>query len=811
MVDVPPPGTALPPAARGRSTLVAVAVLGLAAIALYFARDIFIPFALAILLSFVLGPLANRLRRWVGRVAGVVLAVLFAFVVLGGVAIAIGVQVVELAENLPRYQTNIREKVQALKADAADVNLFGGVMDLFHELEEADQEAAPDPVAVSPGPVAAPEPRPEQQPPALVRVVEPPPSPLQLFGSVAVPLLEPIVTAGLVIVFVIVILLEREDMRDRFIRLAGGGGNMPVTTEALDEAAKRVSRYLLMQLVVNAGSAVPIGIGLYLIGVPNALLWAVLSVVLRFLPYVGPFLAALFPAVIALAVDPGWSMLVWTVVLFLSVEAITGNFIEPRLYGASTGISTIAILLAAVFWTTLWGPAGLFLATPLTVCLAVMGRYIPQLEFLGVLLGSEPVFRPEERLYHRMLTGDVDAGDEIAKEELKERSLPAFYEEIVLPALRIAERDRHRRAYGDDRRAILVRSFETLVSDLADYEAANGTTEPGDGEGEEAPPPAPPAVTWTGDAVLCIGGRSGLDGIAAMMLAQILARRGIGARVLPPDTLLPEAIEALRADPAELVCLCWLGGSAVVRAQQLCRRLRRHGVRSRLMVAFLNGQLDESKGGEQAKGLAADLMASSLVQAADEIEALATEPLQAPMVPAPVPEDEPARLAALQTVVAGDAAADESLGLIVRQVAKAFDVPAAMVSLVDAHRQLFRAATGLPESLMAAGESPRETSVCGHVVAGRTLLVVEDVLRDERFANNPLLLEHGIRFYAGAPLLVDGQAVGTLCVIDRRPREMTPRDRILLERLADEAADRLRSARTAADPETGPEPLAAPA
>jgi predicted PurR-regulated permease PerM len=807
MVDMPPSGTSLPPAARVRSTLVAVAVLGFAAVALYFGRDIFIPFALAILLSFVLGPLATRLRHWVGRVAGVALAVLLAFIVIGGVAMAIGTQVVQLAQNLPLYQTTIREKVHALRADAADAGIFDRVLTLFQELdEELSSEPDPEPEAapveavpvapVAPGdpavaPEAEPAPEPQHEGPQLVRIVERPSSPLELFGNVAVPLLAPVVTAGLVIVFVIVILLEREDMRDRFIRLAGGG-NLPVTTEALDEAAKRVTRYLLMQLMVNAGSAVPIGIGLSIIGVPNALLWAVLALVLRFLPYVGPFLAALFPAVVAFAVDPGWSMLAWTLVIFITVEVITGNFIEPRLYGSSTGISTIAILLAAVFWTTLWGPVGLFLATPLTVCLAVMGRYIPQLEFLGVLLGSEPVFRPEERLYHRMLSGDTDAGDEIAKEELKTRSLTGFYEEVVLPALRLAERDRHRQGYSEERRAILVDAFRAVIRDLADFEEP----EPPAVEDEEAGGVATAAaavVTWTGDAVLCVGGRTGLDAIAAMMLAQTLARRGIGAVALPPEALLPEAVgELAGAREAELICLCYLGGSGVVRAQQVCRRLRRRGTDARLMVAFWNGQLDESKGKEQAAGLAADHVATSLAQAVADIVELATVPLDAPMLPAPTPADEAERLAALGALAILDTPPADGLDRIVVRLAKAFDMPIALVSLVDAERQFFLAHAGLQDDLAAARQAPRHTSICGHVVAAKQMIVVEDVLQDERFANNPFLRQRGIRFYAGAPLIAGGQAVGTVSVLDTRPRRITPRDRFLLETMADEVVDEIR-------------------
>ena len=246
--------------------------------------------------------------------------------------------------------------------------------------------------------------------PLPVEVVEPEPQPLQVLRTIIGPLIEPLATGGIIVVVVIFMLIKREDLRDRFIRLVGAS-DLHRTTEALQDAGKRVGQYLLMQLIVNATYAMPIGIGLWVIGVPNALLWGLLALVLRFVPYIGPIIAAIFPIVLALAVDPGWTMLIWTVALFVAVELISNNVVEPWLYGSRTGLSPVAIIVAAIFWTWLWGPLGLLLSTPLTVCLVVLGRHVPQFQFLDVLFGSEPVLEPHEALYQRLAGRRSGRGD----------------------------------------------------------------------------------------------------------------------------------------------------------------------------------------------------------------------------------------------------------------------------------------------------------------------------------------------------------------------------------------------------------------
>ena len=373
--------------------------------ALYLGSEILIPLALALLLSFMLAPIVTRLRRLgLGRIPSVLIVVVLVFTALLGVGSIVGTQIVDLATNLPRYEWNLRSKIRDLSIAIPS----GGVVeqtsemlrDLSQELEEA---TTPEKEAESEAEVPPPEPIP-------VQVQRPAPTPMQTLREIGGPLVAPIATAGLVVVFVIFMLLQREDLRDRIIRLVGAS-DVARTTEAMNDAAKRISRYLLMQLVINLLYGIPVGVGLYFIGVPNPILWGLLATILRFIPYVGPVIAALFPIALSFAVAPGWSIPLMTIALFVVLELFSNNVLEPWLYGSSTGLSPVAVLVAAVFWTTLWGPAGLLLSTPLTVCLVVLGRHVPQLAFFDVLLGDEPALAPEVKFYQRLLAHDPEEAE----------------------------------------------------------------------------------------------------------------------------------------------------------------------------------------------------------------------------------------------------------------------------------------------------------------------------------------------------------------------------------------------------------------
>src|SRR5271163_5115594 len=369
------------------TSLATLAVGVVVVAALYFGREVFVPMALAILLGFALGPPVLLLRRWhFGRVPSVIVVVALAFVMIAGIGFFVGNQLAHLAGELPGYQTNITNKIHSLR----NTTTSGGVVDrtsamlsnLSKEIEKPEEKGAgsvaDEPAALSRGN--------QPQNPVPVEIHQSNASPLLLLQQVAAPLLQPLATAGIVVVFVIFFLLQREDLRDRFIRLAGAG-DLRRTTVALDDAARRLSRYLLTQTAINTSFGVLVGTGLWLIGVPYPALWGVLGMLLRFVPYIGPIIAAALPAIVAFAVDPGWTMLLWSMALVLVVELITGQMIEPWLYGHSTGLSGIAVVVAAAFWTLLWGPVGLLLSTPLTMCLVVIGRHVEHLQFLEVLLG----------------------------------------------------------------------------------------------------------------------------------------------------------------------------------------------------------------------------------------------------------------------------------------------------------------------------------------------------------------------------------------------------------------------------------------
>ena len=420
--------------------------------------------------------------------------------------------------------------------------------------------------------------------------------PLEILKTIVGPLIAALATAGLVIVFVIFVLLERTDLRDRFIRLVSHG-DLQTSTRVLDDAAERVSRYLLMQLVVNICYGLPVAIGLYLIGVPNALLWGLLATVLRFIPYLGPFLATLFPAVLAFAIDPGWTMLLWVITLFVVIELIIANAVEPWLYGSSTGLSSLAIILAAVFWTTLWGPVGLFLAIPLTVCLVVIGRYVPQLEFLGVLLGSDPVLAPEERFYQRLLAGNVEEAIAVAETEIGETSFMTFLDQVVIPMLRLAENDRQRATTSPEARAKLADDAIFVIEELED-------------QLEDLAPTGPDAP------VICIGGRTELDHAAAEAAVAALRANGIAGRATAP---LRDPGVMIDLTQVKVIYLCYLEFRPQAYVRFLARRLKRQAPQAKTLSAI--SILLPGPGRELAEQMLVDRVAftlgETLIQTAD--------------------------------------------------------------------------------------------------------------------------------------------------------------------------------------------------
>ena len=557
----------------GVLTLLAV---GMVVAFLYFARDVVVPIALAVLLSFLLAPAVRWLRRWhLRRVTAVALTVLLAFLVMLGFAAIVVQEISSMAQQLPEYRSNLETKIRSLPAAIPGVGALRRATSMVQELgRELKQSASQSPVS-APDRSAAGVSAVEPTKPVPVEIQRPDLEPLQVVESIVGPLLQPLAMMGLVIVFVIMILLEREDLRDRVLRLAGRR-DLHRTTVAMDDAARRISRYLARQLVVNACCGLPIGFGLALIGIPNAALWGIFAALLRFLPYLGIVIAACFPIALALAVDPGWTLLAWVVLLFVGTELVVANLLEPWVYAASTGLSSVALIAAATFWTWLWGPIGLLLSAPLTVCLVVLGRHVPQLGFLDVMLGNEPVLAPDETFYQRLLANDPEEAIEQAEEFFKERSLAELFDDVALPALVRAQLDSDKGALSPERRLLFREGIRALLEDIAEGEAAATIA-------EHSTPPMLREAT----GIVCVAGRNELDEAAASLLVHLLrAEHSVDtADALPAEALTSDRYRSA-LERASVLCLSLVSTNSPVRARYLIRRLSRRAPHAKILVGF---------------------------------------------------------------------------------------------------------------------------------------------------------------------------------------------------------------------------------
>jgi predicted PurR-regulated permease PerM len=648
----------------GRSSrFLLLASIFLVVAGLYFAQEVLIPLALAILFSFLLGPLVRRLeRRGLGRASSVTIVVLVAIGIVTALTWVTTAQILTLLDELPKYKNEIVFKVHAFQDRFTH---RGGTMDkissTWQEIEKASTQPATQPSTTqssatglrTPLQHAIEDPRDaatrelagvppngadpigqSRDNPVWVAPVEKPEPYLNKAKAYLGPVVGPLGTAGLVIVFVIFMLLQREDLRDRIIRLIGKG-QIHVTTTALDDAATRISRYLTAQAIVNGTYGIAIGIGLWAIGYfvggksfPSFVLWGLLCALLRFIPYIGPWIAAAFPLTLSLAVYHGFGVFVGVISLFVVIELLSNNLMEPMLYGASTGMSTVAILVSAVFWTWLWGATGLVLATPLTVCLVVIGKYVPQLQFLDILLGDEPSLEPPARMYQRLLALDQEEAAELAQGHLKETgSLERVYDEVLLPALAMAEQDRHKGKIDEEREAFINQSMRDMIDELGDAarlldeqragedvkEAAAATVAKAKGQSPSATPPSSPTANGNGKPaasakpnvqvsgaatvgadveqpkalsgerpmlpkgctvnVVCLPARDEGDDIANAMLVQLLALRGYCAYGIPVAALASEMLDAVEKRQAHVVVVSALPPGAVSYSRYLCKRV----------------------------------------------------------------------------------------------------------------------------------------------------------------------------------------------------------------------------------------------
>ncbi len=753
--------------------------------ALYYGRDLLVPLALAILLAFVLAPLSHRLRR-LGLSRGLAVSVLVAMTIgaLVGLSLFVAGQVAVLGKDLPAYQNNIADKFDRLREQLRTPGLYSQasrVLDaveseLAQTQEQLDSNAAK---------VAA-------RRPARVELVPVPPGAYQRVVRWLERIGPPAAMLATTLIYLVLLLLNPGDMRDRLVKLLGNSVHR--TTDALNDAGERVSRYLLMQLVVNLTYSLPMAAGLWLIGVPGAMLWALLSAVLRFVPYVGALVGAVFPLLLAFAVDPGWSLVGWTLALIVTLELVSNNIVEPWLYGASTGLSAISLIVAATFWTALWGPVGLVLSTPLTVCLLVVGRHLPQLEFLDVLLGSRPPLELPRRLYQRLLAGGAVEAVELAEEAVAATSPREFYDDVGIPVLRMASDDHHATEASAEHRHRVTSGMAAVMTELQTRHSA-----------EHAQGPA---------EVLCIGGRWSVDALGADMAAHALALDGMGATsaAAPAGTVSAELIASLGGDAVKVFVLSYFSPQPLTHAQQFCRRIKRRWPQARVVLALWNvpdEELAALPAAERGPDASVNSVASLVAQVAQRLDHTQAQG----WLPAPVADGDAQRVRALRDSGVLDDALRGSFDNAARRAADIFDVPLALVTLLDEEWQYIHgdsSQAGRTDSAAPVRGLERSASLCGHAVAAGALLVVPDVQRDPRFAGNPALAEQSIRFYAGAPLHdAQGQVLGTLCLLDTRPRTLSERDARLLESLAAEVMSPLhqRSATPAvpaADPGLAP-------
>jgi len=588
-----------------RISLATLATIAVVAGVLHIGAAVFLPLAIATLISFALSPLVSFFRRrGLGRTLSVLMAVAIAFGTLGGLLLFMGGQISLLLEQLPTFQNNIIAKLDALQSDDGPSGVLGRFVDMLARINEEISSALP---AADAGETAT-----TSAEPVQVSVVETQDI-WKVVNDIILPVIAPVVTAGLVVVVVIFMLIERDELRDRFIRLVGSN-DLHRTTEILEDAGSRVAKYLLIQLLVNIIYAVPVGLGLWLIGVPNPSLWAMMTLVLRFVPYLGSILAAAIPLFLAFAVSPDWSMVLWTIALFATVELVTSNFVEPWLYGSRTGLSPLAVIIAAIIWTSIWGPMGLILSTPLTVCLVVLGRYVPQFEVFDILFGDEPVLRAHTRLYQWLLTGDVVEATSRAEEELEESHLSDYYRDVGIPALLLAQADYDRGVLThtqEERISLASREFMTALEPVvADHLAA-----PADNADA---PPAPLVALGQGVTALVAGGRSRLDEVAAGMFGQALAAEGADATLVSRGKLNNIAAHVPAAATANVLILSYLDPSPARAALLIIRRIKR--AQPNLRVGVVIWQMPEGLS-EDGAGVSPHPNLKAALRDADEIGA----------------------------------------------------------------------------------------------------------------------------------------------------------------------------------------------
>lgn len=566
---------------------------------LYFGRELLVPLALAGLLTFMLAPLVTRLQRRLGRVVSVLLVVAMIFAATGAVGWVLTRQAVDLANQLPNYKDNIRTKMRAipLPREGPFSKISRTLGELKNDLPGSDNgesrlksDAAKDKDVRKATPV---------------EVVSRKDERLEWVQGVVAPILGPLGTAALVLLLLIFMLLQREDLRNRLIRLIGQG-RISATTQAMDDAGLRVSRYLLMQLVVNVSYGIPVAIGLYFIGVPNAILWGALSAVLRFIPYLGPWIAAAFPILLSLAVSPDWMAPLLTIGLFIVLELFSNNVMEPWLYGSSTGVTPMALIVAALVWTWLWGPVGLVLATPLTVCLVVMGRRIPKLAFLSILLSDEDPLTPAEDCYHRLHRVGEQDEMELVDSYLKSNPLSALFDSVLIPVVAAAETDHRLGLLETEQLEHIEQGLNEILVELELQQDTSIVPEPALGE----------ATIYR---VCCIPAKAYRDQLAGDMLVQLLHQTGYNALSATAKKLSAEQVAWVRAANPEVVCISVVAPTTILHARYLCAKLRRSFPELKIIVGLWGNTEKAAEAAQVLSDSGADEVVTTVAEAVERV------------------------------------------------------------------------------------------------------------------------------------------------------------------------------------------------
>jgi predicted PurR-regulated permease PerM len=568
-----------------------LATVVLAVFVLRVAEAVLVPIAIAALLAFLLSPVVIRLHRWgLGRTWAVALTAGLAFFTIASIGYVITVQALELAQQLPKYESNIDTKIERLRAS----HHAPALAEVTNMMDRVQREMA----SSSTGPLVR-----DGRSPVAVTIESPSEGPWKIFSGLVVPAMAPVGTALIVIVFAVAILLQREDLRDRFLNVVSSS-HLNLATQVVADASERVARYLGMQLMINTGYGVFIGLGLRLIGMPNALLWGLLAGFFRFIPYIGAWIAAACPIILSLAIAPGWWELSATFGLYLFAEFVTANIVEVMLFGASTGLSPLAVMISTVFWTWLWGPPGLFLATPITVCMLVLGKHVPSLAILNVLLGNRNALSPSAQFYHRMLAMDSEEMVDLALHYLEDHALADFYDEVYVPALIMSEDERHRGKLADIRERFIVSAGRELIEELERHR------------------PMPPIGEGPHPLVLIIPAFDEADELVGRMLRHLLGEAGTLSEVITLNGAALEGVEKMGGTVIPVACVSALPPSALAPSRRMIRQIQgaSPGIKVVAGVWAPEGNLEEIK--PRLAHASPDMVATSLREARAQIAEL---------------------------------------------------------------------------------------------------------------------------------------------------------------------------------------------